>query len=140
MTGLYGDDALAERMRALLGKKHQVVAAATVTPGEVRVASIGAADGADFEIGSISKGVTGLLYADTLAREEITPTTKLGDVLPLDGVPAAGLTLPTSSPSSAPARDSRRASWSNETTNSPTTMTRNQEETPTPRDTPIPRS
>lgn len=93
MTGVHGDDALAKRMRALLGRKHQVVTAATVAPGEVRVASIGAAHGADFEIGSISKGVTGLLYADALARGEITPTTKLGDVLPLDGVPAAGLTL-----------------------------------------------
>ena len=70
-----------------------MVAAATVAPGEVRVASIGAARGADFEIGSISKGVTGLLYADALDRGEITPTTTLGDVLPLDGVPAAGLTL-----------------------------------------------
>lgn len=41
---------------------------------------------------------------------------------------------------SAPARSSRRASWLNETTNSPTTMTRNQEVTLTPRDTPIQRS
>jgi CubicO group peptidase (beta-lactamase class C family) len=90
---VHGDDVVAERMRALLGRKHQVVAAATVAPGEVRVASIGAARGADFEIGSISKGVTGLLYADALDRGEITPTTTLGDVLPLDGVPAAGLTL-----------------------------------------------
>jgi hypothetical protein len=41
---------------------------------------------------------------------------------------------------SAPARSSRRASWSNETSNSPTTMTRNQEVTLTPRDTPLQRS
>lgn len=93
MTGEHGDDALAERLRALLGRRHHVVAGAAVAPGEVRVASIGAAPGADFEIGSISKGVTGLLYADALDRGEITPSTKLGDLLPLDGAPAAGLTL-----------------------------------------------
>jgi CubicO group peptidase (beta-lactamase class C family) len=92
VTGGHGDDALAERLRALLGR-HQVVAGAAVEPGEVRVASIGAAPGADFEIGSISKGVTGLLYADALDRGEITPSTKLGDLLPLNGAPAAGLTL-----------------------------------------------
>jgi CubicO group peptidase (beta-lactamase class C family) len=93
VTGVRRSDALAERLRALLGRKHQVVAAATVAPGEVHVTSIGAARGADFEIGSISKGVTGLLYADAVDRGEITPSTTLGDLLPLDGAAAAGLTL-----------------------------------------------
>lgn len=93
MTGGHGDHALAERLRGLLGRRHQVVAGAAVAPGEVRVASIGASPDADFEIGSISKGVTGLLYADALDRGEITPSTTLGDLLPLDGAAAAGLTL-----------------------------------------------
>jgi CubicO group peptidase (beta-lactamase class C family) len=48
---------------------------------------------ADFEIGSISKGVTGLLYAVTLERGEIGPSTTLGELLPLGDVPAAGVTL-----------------------------------------------
>jgi len=45
------------------------------------------------EIGSVSKGITGLLYADALARGEVTGTTTLGDLLPLGPSPAAGLTL-----------------------------------------------
>jgi CubicO group peptidase (beta-lactamase class C family) len=81
VTGVRGSDVLAERLRSLLGRKHQVVAAAAVAPGEVHVTSIGAARGADFEIGSISKGVTGLLYADAVDRGEITPSTTLGDLL-----------------------------------------------------------
>lgn len=65
----------------------------TVTHGEVSVARIRAAPGADFEIGSISKGITGLLYADALDRGEITPTTRLGDLISLAGTPVAQLTL-----------------------------------------------
>jgi CubicO group peptidase (beta-lactamase class C family) len=93
VTGGQGGDVLAERVRALVGRRHHVVAAATVSPDEVCLARIGAARGADFEIGSISKGVTGLLYADALDRGEITPTTKLADLLPLAGTPAARLSL-----------------------------------------------
>lgn len=57
------------------------------------MASVGAPLSADFEIGSISKGVTGLLYADALARGEIRTTSTLGEFLRLDGTPAAGVTL-----------------------------------------------
>jgi CubicO group peptidase (beta-lactamase class C family) len=93
VTGVEGDVALAAKLSRLLGRKHRLVAAATITQDDVHVVNVGAAPGADFEIGSISKGVTGLLYADALDRGEITPTTTLGDLLPLDGVPAAGLAL-----------------------------------------------
>ena len=48
---------------------------------------------ADFEIGSISKGITGLLYADACARGEIGPDTTLGELLPLGGCAVAGLKL-----------------------------------------------
>jgi len=47
----------------------------------------------DFEIGSITKGVTGLLYADALARGEVAPDTRLGDLLPLGDGAAAGIRL-----------------------------------------------
>lgn len=93
MTGVHGDEKLAARLRELMGARHPVVAAATLTPHGTTVASVGASLDADFEIGSISKGVTGLLYADALERGEITPSTTLGELLPLGDVPAAGVTL-----------------------------------------------
>ncbi|WP_399542846.1 serine hydrolase domain-containing protein [uncultured Arthrobacter sp.] len=68
-------------------------AAATVSAGEVAVASHGASLAADFEIGSVSKGITGLLYADALGRGELSPGTTLGERLPLGDCPAAGMTL-----------------------------------------------
>ena len=56
-------------------------------------AALGAELTDDFEIGSISKAVTGLLYADALARGEVTRTSTLGQFLDLDDSPAAGLDL-----------------------------------------------
>ncbi|MFJ6673287.1 serine hydrolase domain-containing protein [Actinosynnema sp. NPDC091369] len=84
---------LAEELVARLGPRHPVAAVATVSPAGTSVASVGASADADFEIGSISKGVTGLLYADARERGEIGPSTTLGDLLPLDGAPVAGVTL-----------------------------------------------
>jgi CubicO group peptidase (beta-lactamase class C family) len=84
---------LGARVRELLGNRHRVVAAAVVTPAATSVASLGAPPDADFEIGSVSKGITGLLYVDALARGEIAPTTTLGDLLPLGTAPAAAVTL-----------------------------------------------
>ncbi|MFE2557279.1 serine hydrolase domain-containing protein [Streptomyces sp. NPDC059352] len=108
----HGDARLAARIRALTGARHPV-AAAVVSPGGTRIACLGAgrdttADAAagttagtvagaeldaDFEIGSISKGVTGLLYAEALARGEIEARTTLGDLLPLGDAPAGRVTL-----------------------------------------------
>ncbi|NUT92606.1 MAG: beta-lactamase family protein [Saccharothrix sp.] len=90
MAGVQGDAMLAEKLVERLGSR--VAAVATITPTGTSVASVGAPLDADFEIGSISKGVTGLLYADAVERREITPATTLGDLLPLDS-PAAGATL-----------------------------------------------
>lgn len=93
MTDAHGDETLATRLRTTMGDRHPVVAAATVSSRGTRVASLGASLAADVEIGSISKGVTGLLYADALDRGEIDPSTTLGDLLPLGDVPAARVTL-----------------------------------------------
>ncbi|NUT95789.1 MAG: beta-lactamase family protein [Saccharothrix sp.] len=90
VAGVQGDAMLAEKLVERLGSR--VAAVATITPAGTTVASAGAPLDADFEIGSISKGVTGLLYADALERGEITPSTTLGDLLPLDS-PAAAATL-----------------------------------------------
>ena len=53
----------------------------------------GVAPDSDFEIGSISKGITGLLYADACGRGEISPATPLGELLPLGNCAAAGASL-----------------------------------------------
>jgi CubicO group peptidase (beta-lactamase class C family) len=64
-----------------------------VTLGDVALAVDGAAPDADFEIGSISKGITGLLYVDACSRGEIRPDTTLGELLPLGDCAVAGLRL-----------------------------------------------
>lgn len=97
------DEELTERVRRALTARrgplrrgpgrHRVVGAAAVADGRVQLAHLGAAPDADFEIGSISKGITGLLYVDALARGEITPTSTLGDLLPLGDAPVAGVPL-----------------------------------------------
>lgn len=93
MPDAHGDQALADTVRELLGKRHPVVAAAVVSPTGATVASVGAGLDADFELGSISKGITGLLYADALARGEVEPSTTVGDLLPVGGTPVAAVTL-----------------------------------------------
>lgn len=50
------------------------------------------ADG-DAEIGSVSKGVTALLYRDAVERGEVDPDDRLRQHLPLDGCPAGEVTL-----------------------------------------------
>src|SRR5690606_23699251 len=89
----HGDAELAERLAGLPGPRHRPAAAAVVTAEETRSASLGAGLGADFEIGSIAKGITGLLYAEALARGEAGPGTPLGDLLPLADVPVGKVTL-----------------------------------------------
>lgn len=87
------DAALTSEARELLGRKHPVFAVARVTGEGTSVGAVGASLEADFEIGSISKGVTGLLYVDALNRGEVTPGTTLGEILPLAGSAAAAVTL-----------------------------------------------
>ncbi|ADB33057.1 beta-lactamase [Kribbella flavida DSM 17836] len=93
MTDTHGDGTLAVEVRELLGDRHPVVVAATLSPDGTRLAGLSADLDADFELGSISKGITGLLYVDALDRGEITPSTTLGELLPLASAPAAAVTL-----------------------------------------------
>jgi CubicO group peptidase (beta-lactamase class C family) len=76
-----------------LGQRHRSVAVGLVRRGEISVATRGSEADADYEIGSISKGITGLLYAQALDRGEITTASVLADFLPIGDVPAGGATL-----------------------------------------------
>jgi CubicO group peptidase (beta-lactamase class C family) len=64
-----------------------------VQDGVLATASVGAPLEADYEIGSVSKGLTGLLYADALHRGELDGGTTLGDRLPITGCEVAGVAL-----------------------------------------------
>jgi CubicO group peptidase (beta-lactamase class C family) len=87
-----GDPHLAERLDTLV-RGGAPAAMALVTADGTALATRGAEATADFEIGSISKAITGLLYADAQGRGEIAADTTLGDVLPLGDCPAASVTL-----------------------------------------------
>ncbi|AWB89092.1 serine hydrolase domain-containing protein [Salinibacterium hongtaonis] len=112
-----GDTELAERTHARLGSRHPVVAVATVTSSGARTAALGTPLTSRFEIGSITKAVTGLLYMDAVERAEVRPATTLGELLPLGECPAAGVTLASLAthtsglPRLAPSRDVVRRSW-----------------------------
>ena len=93
MSGLQADPALAARLGSVLGNRHRRFAVATVTGGRVSVAAAGVPIDADFEIGSISKGITGLLYAEACDRGEISGGMTLGELLPLGDCEAARVTL-----------------------------------------------
>lgn len=93
MSGLQADPALAARLGTVLGSGHSRFAVATVAGGKVSVAAAGVPLDADFEIGSISKGITGLLYADACNRREISADMTLGELLPLADCEAARVTL-----------------------------------------------
>src|SRR5690606_27204728 len=68
MTDAAGDPALATLLRSRLGRRHPVAAVATVAGGEMLLAAIGTGLDSRYEIGSISKWVTGLIYVDALER------------------------------------------------------------------------
>jgi CubicO group peptidase (beta-lactamase class C family) len=87
------DPVLAAALRSRLSSRDPRFAVVTVSGGESALESIGVSVDADFEIGSISKGITGLLYADACDRGELGPATTLGELLPLAGSAVAGLKL-----------------------------------------------
>lgn len=80
-------DRLAARTRGFAG------ALALVTPQSTTFVHDGCEAGADFEIGSISKPLTGMLYHLALARGEVTASTRLDELLPLGGSAAGSIVL-----------------------------------------------
>lgn len=89
-----GDTDLARVVQELAGPEHQTIAAAVVDENGTRVAAVAAGLDDRFEIGSISKTVTGLLLADAISRGEVQPDTAVGTLLPeLRGASAERITL-----------------------------------------------
>jgi CubicO group peptidase (beta-lactamase class C family) len=92
-----GDQQLAAATRSIVGEDRPALAVACVSlktgvGTTTRTAVIGAEPDARFEIGSISKGLTGLLFADMIARGEVTADQQLGTLLDVSG-PLAKVTL-----------------------------------------------
>lgn len=72
---------LAHRAGALLGPRHPAYVVALVTPAGAEVGGVGADEHADVELGSVSKGLTGFLWRDAVARGEVADDAALGDHL-----------------------------------------------------------
>jgi CubicO group peptidase (beta-lactamase class C family) len=91
-AGHAGDAALAALAREVVGEDRPALAVAAVTPHDTRTAVIGADPGDRFEVGSISKALTALLFADMIERGEVRPDTRVGDLVAVGG-PVADVTL-----------------------------------------------
>ena len=87
-----GDASLGQLGREVVGEDRPALAVACVTPTGGRTAVMGAAATDRFEIGSISKGLTGLLFADMIERGEVRADTRVAALLPVTG-PLADVTL-----------------------------------------------
>ncbi len=92
-TMVTGDTELAARARPLLPGALDRVSVAVVDGTTVTYAHFGANEHTEYEIGSLTKTFTALLFADAIRRGEVTADTKLGALLPLDGAPVADVTL-----------------------------------------------
>jgi CubicO group peptidase (beta-lactamase class C family) len=116
MTRLMGDADLAATIGKSLGGRPGAWAAASVD-GEIRVCASDAGLHDDFEIGSVSKGITGLLYAEAIRREEIRANTRLDELLPVADAPIAAIPLAllathtSGLPRLAPGSGAVRATW-----------------------------
>ncbi|WP_284327524.1 serine hydrolase domain-containing protein [Demequina litorisediminis] len=82
-----------DALQGLLPRRHRIVLTAVARHDESASRAIGCEDTAAAEMGSVSKGLTGMLFADALARGEVRLDTRLGDLLDLGEAPAAAVTL-----------------------------------------------
>lgn len=112
-----GDPALAETMALALRGRPGAWAAASVWVDGVRMCAHSAGLDADFEIGSVSKALTAMLYVDALERGEVGPCTTLAECLdlgdsPVGGIPLAHLSTHTSGlPRLPPGIQAARRTW-----------------------------
>ena len=84
-----------DAIRALLHRRHDRVLIAARAGGETSWTAYGVPQTADAEIGSVSKGLTGLLLHDAVTRGEVTLDSTLGTLLDRSEASYAPLTLET---------------------------------------------
>lgn len=92
-TTVTGDSALAARALPHLAGALDRVSIATIDGGTVTYAHFGATGDTVYEIGSVTKTFTSLVFADAIARGEVAADTKAGALLSLGDSPAADVTL-----------------------------------------------
>jgi CubicO group peptidase (beta-lactamase class C family) len=107
---------LAHRAGALLGPRHPSYVVALVTPAGAEVGAAGADEHADVELGSVTKGITGFLWRDAVARGEVADDALLGDHLDvpphLAGIRLSALATHTSGlPRLAGGSEMARRTW-----------------------------
>lgn len=108
---------LAARAGSLLGPRHRTYVVALVTASGSEVGAAGDADvHSDVELGSVSKGLTGLLWRDAIGRGEVAEEAVLGDHLDvpasLAGIRLSALATHTSGlPRLARGSDVARRTW-----------------------------
>ncbi|WP_374456385.1 serine hydrolase domain-containing protein [Nocardioides sp.] len=106
---------LTHRAGALLGPRHTTYVVALVTPDGTEVDAVGADVHADVELGSVSKGLTGLLWRDAVARGEVAATAVLADHLavggPVGSIKLADLATHTSGLPRLAGGDAVRRTW-----------------------------
>jgi CubicO group peptidase (beta-lactamase class C family) len=90
---LRGDAELIDEIDATYADDFERAAVAVVAGDEVRTAYVAADETTMFEVGSITKVLTGELFAIAIDRGEVTPDDRLGDHLDLADAPAASVTL-----------------------------------------------
>ncbi|MCC9174890.1 serine hydrolase domain-containing protein [Arthrobacter sp. zg-Y179] len=84
-TAWIGDFELVRVVERMFRSPAQATAVAVVTPEREMTARVGSDHHSTFEIGSISKALTGMLYRDVVERGLASPTMVLRELLPLDG-------------------------------------------------------
>ncbi|WP_010524367.1 serine hydrolase [Nesterenkonia sp. F] len=91
---VHGDRSLAAAaVEELDGAPVHALSVAEVTSQGTRTATVDAPLHGTVEIGSVSKALTGMLYEDMVADDEISPDQRLGTLLDLGDAPAADVTL-----------------------------------------------
>lgn len=86
-------DELEARIAQEFDSERELVAVAVIEGGDVRTAYQGADAETVFEVGSITKGLTGELLAMAIDRGEVAADDPLGEHLPLGDAPVAAITL-----------------------------------------------
>lgn len=92
-AGQSGDEELLRAVGNTFGDEHDRAAVALIDGDEVRTAFVNADASTMFELGPITKALTGLLLADGIERGEVALDDPIGAHLALDGADAASVRL-----------------------------------------------